>query len=345
MAAPRYEFSGDVLRDNYLYLKEKLSSAECYYALKANANPDILCILHRLGSKFEAASIEEFSLLLDIGVDAEDIIFGLPVKPANLIDQLSYSGCGYFVFDHMRELEKLERFAAGSKKILRLFITDLLERCIPYGMPKDEIVHHLNKNDLASRIDGISFHITTNNSLPDVSSVLDRSETIISKVRQKHNKPFVLNIGGGYPTRRYPDYFDMLNEKLSLLKERYQLNILIEPGRSIVNSAGKYIAEIILIKEADEYLDIYINGGDPHGVKFAQKISVLEESDTKGKKICRIIGMTCKHEVLGVARLRKNIKEGEHIVFEKVGAYTLCERNDFHQWDKPDVQVFEPLNN
>lgn len=342
MVTPRFEFSQKCILDNYYYLKNVLSEAECYYALKANANKEVLNILKHAGSNFDAASYHEFKLLVDLGISVNQIIFSLPIKPRKLIEDLAELGCTYFTFDSLNELMKLEQLAVMSKKVLRVYITDILERCIPYGMFFEEIMFNLNNNNFASRMDGISFHITTNNNIDDVLRVLERVELILKRVREERNtSEFILNIGGGYPTKRYEDYFVNLNYHLSDLKNKYNIKILFEPGRSVVNSAGKYIAEIIKIDKHDEYFNIYIDGGDPHGISYSQNIRLLEETSSKTtKKICRVIGMTCKHEILGVTRMREDLKVGQYIVFDNSGAYTLSERSDFHLWPAPEIIVY-----
>lgn len=339
METPSYLFSRKEIINNFKYFQEKLSKVEHYYALKANANIEILEILKQEGCHFEAASMGEFNLLLDLGNKVENIIFGLPIKPEKMIIDLVSKGCNYFVFDSLEELEKLERYAPASRKILRIYVTDLIERCIPYGMRFNEIEYNIKENDLIKRMDGISFHITTNNNISDTFQIFERIEAILKSIRESRVGEFVLNIGGGYPTRKDDDYFEKLNDRLNNLINEYDISIYAEPGRSIVNSAGKYVSEIILIKKYDDYYDLYIDGGEPHGIHFAKKLRLFEEKEKNKRIMCRIISMTCQHKIIGMSRLSQEVQVGDHIVFDNCGAYTLCERSDFHLWNKPKIKL------
>src|SRR5437016_13703796 len=50
------------IRRNYAAFKKHLPKVQCYYAVKANAEPAIVRTLYRAGASFDVASLPEFML-------------------------------------------------------------------------------------------------------------------------------------------------------------------------------------------------------------------------------------------------------------------------------------------
>lgn len=122
LITPKYIFNTDVIKDSFTNLKKMLSITEIHYALKANAELEILRTLKDINASFEVASIEEFNKLKSIEISSEKIICGLPIKTAEMIRFLYEQGCNYFVFDHLSEYEKICKNAPAPQKKLSEFI-------------------------------------------------------------------------------------------------------------------------------------------------------------------------------------------------------------------------------
>ncbi len=70
----------DVVAENYARLRAALPLADIYYAVKANPAPQILALLNREGSCFDAASVYEVDSCLAAGAPPERISFGNTIK-------------------------------------------------------------------------------------------------------------------------------------------------------------------------------------------------------------------------------------------------------------------------
>ena len=55
----------DVLRKNYAEFKKHLPKVQCYFAVKANAEPAIIRTLYKCGASFDVASLPEFMLVYE----------------------------------------------------------------------------------------------------------------------------------------------------------------------------------------------------------------------------------------------------------------------------------------
>src|SRR5215217_1468638 len=70
----------DVVRDNYQAFARALPDTRVFYAVKANPAPEVLSLLAKLGSCFDAASVSEVELVLAAGATPERISFGNTIK-------------------------------------------------------------------------------------------------------------------------------------------------------------------------------------------------------------------------------------------------------------------------
>ena len=55
----------DLIRENYAAFKKHLPKVQCYYAVKANAEPAIVRTLYKAGASFDVASLPEFMLVYE----------------------------------------------------------------------------------------------------------------------------------------------------------------------------------------------------------------------------------------------------------------------------------------
>lgn len=340
MHTPKYVFDSNILINNYRIIKEKLNPCELHFALKSNSNREVVSTLHKAGASFECASINEYELLREIGVGNYKIIFGLPIKTDEIIMHVYNRGCRYFVFEDMRELVKLEKLAPLAKKILRLYILDLVPLNIAYGMPIEQIMDNNQKENLLFRIDGISFHISNNINIENEISVLDRAEEVLKQIPRSQGAEFILNIGGSYRIDAPEGYYERLKSRLEKIVECYGVQLKAEPGMTIVNSAGSFFTRVVMTKEYDVYTDVYIDGGTPNGI-FGEpdKVNVVGETQECKRRFYRFIDITCIHKVLFQKRMNVSIRDNDILEFKHMGAYSLVYQNKFHLWDETKVEV------
>lgn len=344
MNTPAYIFDKKELIKCYDEIKSLLGGIRVYYALKANSNKNVLQILKSIDADFEIASLGEFKALIDVGIKPAKIICGLPIKPINWLKEMYDGGCRYFVFDTLSELNKLIDYSPLSTKILRVSVNEILSESIDYGMPFYEIVDNLkqNRTQLRDITGGISFHISNNINIEDFNRVVERIDIVLAAF----NKPnMILNIGGGYRINSDKDFFFNLNNKILRLKVKHNVNVIAEPGNTIINSAGCIRTSVIGVKKRDEnHYDLYIDAGKPTGIKTDEKripgyIKQLTEHKPCDERIYRFIDITCMHKPHFSIRHNSEVYEGDIFEFGEMGAYTLCLRSDFHEWTYPDVYV------
>ncbi|MEK7874895.1 MAG: ornithine decarboxylase, partial [Pseudomonadota bacterium] len=70
----------DVVRDNYNAFAKALPDTRVFYAVKANPAPEVLCLLAKLGSCFDTASVAEIEMALAAGATPDRVSYGNTIK-------------------------------------------------------------------------------------------------------------------------------------------------------------------------------------------------------------------------------------------------------------------------
>lgn len=343
MQTPFYLFDQNKIIENYQTLLNRLCVSDVYYALKANAEPTVLKVLADIGAKFEAASLGEITKLINLEVDPNKIIFGLPVKTEEIIKTVYSLGCRYFVFDHINEFNKICSVTDNFDhviKVMRIYISDICPGSIEYGAKPEEITSFLEHH----AIDGLSFHISNNTDIDSILRVLSRVQEILEFIKPL-NDCFNLNIGGGFHLPFEMDFTEKLNERLLYIKNKYGLRIICEPGQAIIKTAGILVSRVVAIREQDGYYNAYLDAGYPTGITRTPEYVRLYGRDVKVSnrkmRIYRFFDNTCMHQELFTKPLRFDLVENDLLELGYFGSYSICKSNHFHSWDTPNVILAE----
>lgn len=195
--------------------------------------------------------------------------------------------------------------------------------------------------EMRDYVDGLSFHISNNINISNFNYVMDRIETLLPLFSLKR---ILLNIGGGYRLEAADAFFENLQERISKLKQIYNIDIIAEPGNTIVNSAGSIYTTVIGVKKKDFYTDVYIDAGKPSGIKTDNKriprcIRISGKSRCSEKHRYRFVDITCMHKPHFSEDLEYMIEEGDVLEFTDMGAYTVCLQSKFHLWQSPQIEI------
>lgn len=341
MKTPRYEFSKKQIKKNYQDISLKLPQCSIFYVVKANGDRNILRIMKEMGLGFKCESSYEFARVKEIGVDVSNIIFGSPIKTIDTIIDIYENGCRYFVFDDMRELHKLQKYAPESKKILHINISDFNISSTIYGMHISEI--NENIEELKMAVDGLSFYILNNNDFKSIQVIFDKIYNLMNKF-SRTDKRYLVNIGGGYKIDNDNEYYYKYNVLLTEVQRIYRCKYYAESGENLIASAGNFFAKIIALKQYDNKCVAYIDGGIPNGIGFTTFIGTVENySRNTFKKDKEILyefrDCTNLNESCIITKHSYELEIGDIIKFTNCGAYTVPYQNDFHLWEKCRVHI------
>ncbi|MGH7211331.1 MAG: alanine racemase, partial [Acetobacteraceae bacterium] len=203
---PCLVFDVDRVETNFRALRAALPAAQIYYAVKANPAAPVLERLVGLGSRFDAASVEEVEACLAAGARGAAISYGNTIKKAAAIRRAHAAGVALFAFDSIEELEKIAANAPGARVYCRILVENVgadwpLSRKFgtTVAMARDLMVR---AGSLGLDPYGLSFHVGSQQTSPaSYEAAIGRVAMLFTDLRERGVKVRMLNLGGGFPTR------------------------------------------------------------------------------------------------------------------------------------------------
>ena len=324
------------------------------YAVKANPHPIVIEQLWNAGIRhFDTASLGEIEIIKAAAPDAI-CHFMAPVRLAGQAKAaFEKHSVTDFVVDSDSELDKLLA-ETGNPKKLRVFVRlvaqlggALLEMSSKYGCLPDDAAKLLKRIKAAGAQPCLTFHVGSQCLSP--FSYAQAIEIAQRTVNLAGVDIAALDMGGGFPAAYAGEepppfhwYFDMIKEALANLG-RPNLNVMCEPGRALVAQGISLVTQVVM-RRGDR---IYLNDGI-YGSFDEQRFASFDENypptaftlDAKGnaktfpgeKRPFRVFGPTCDSaDVLPRPQmLPDGIANGDFILFEAMGAYTVSSRSPFN---------------
>lgn len=277
----------EIVAENYARLRAALPPAAIYYAVKANPAPQILALLDREGSCFDAASVYEIDSCLAAGAPPERISFGNTIKKQAHIARAFDLGVRLFAFDSDAELEKLAVAAPGARVYCRFLMSGdgadwpLSEK---FGCdPRVAARLLVRAAELGLKPSGVSFHVgSQQRDVGQWDIALGIAADIFAAVAASGIELDMVNIGGGFPARyRAPNtplagYATAIMEAMTRHFGNRLPAMIAEPGRCLAGDAGVIQTEVVLISRKSDTAErrwVYLDIG-----RFGGLVEVMDES-------------------------------------------------------------------
>ncbi|MCK5523197.1 MAG: type III PLP-dependent enzyme [Thiomargarita sp.] len=327
---------------NWQRLKQAFSYAQCFYSLKANPANEVLLTLNAQGSYFDVASIYEIEQCIALGIPGKYLHYGNTIKKYSDIQTAFKYGVQSFIFDSQMELDKLAKAAPNAKVYARMATTgqgaawSLSEK---FGGDTDSVFNLLvaaKKQGLQPW--GISFHVGSQQLLAEAwkKSIAEAAQ-IRARLQTEGIKLHALNIGGGFPVayqNNTPDIevFSQTIKAALLSHGMMDLQIILEPGRYIVASAGILQSEVILVRHNEKsihphwvYLDVGVYNGLTESCAIILQV-ITHKDDCSPVMDTVLAGPTCDSvDIIAKGhtfQLPNNLTYGDRVFMLNAGAYT-----------------------
>lgn len=319
-----------------------------FYSVKASSHFEIIELTKELLCGYSVSSLFE-ALLINAIHNNCVLHFTSPCIRPDEIDELCQT-CNSISFNSLNQWNRFKFKAINSTSSgLRInpqlsFVKD--ERFNPsakhskLGVPLDQLVKLLENEP--SKIDGLEgVHFHTNSESNDFSPLLETvmllDETISPLLKQVQ----WINLGGGYYFDDGMDYAP-LEEAINLLKSKYNLEIIIEPGAALVQEAGSLVSRVIDLFKSDgktvAILDTTVNHLS-EVLEFQYKPDV-KDSSAAGDFEYILAGASClAGDKFGTYKFDKPLEVGSQITFLNVGAYSLVKSHMFNGINLPNVYL------
>ncbi|WP_400242924.1 carboxynorspermidine decarboxylase [Niallia sp. JL1B1071] len=218
--------------------------------------------------------------------------------------------------------------------------TQLYNPCAPYsrfGITLD----NFNPEELDG-IDGLHFHTMCEQN----SDTLKRTIKVVDEKFGEYIKKMKwINFGGGHHITR-PDYdIETLVESILFIKDKYNVDVYLEPGEAIALNTGYLVSTV---------LDIVHNGMDiaildtsatchmPDVLEMPYRPNIID-AGTPGENeyTYRLGGMTClAGDVIGDYSFKEPLKPGDKIVFCDMAHYTMVKNHMFNGVNLPSIASY-----
>lgn len=328
------------------------------YAVKANSNIAILQLLAAMKSGFDIVSLGELERVLAAGGDPKKIVFSGVGKKAIEIERAIETGIACFNVESEPELERLQKIAAKKNTIIPIAIrvnpnvdpethsyisTGLSEN--KFGINIEDVIPLCQK--LASlpslRLIGLASHIGSQ--IVDLKPFLvaiDRLLLLYQDLQQLGIHLEHINIGGGLGIvyhREQPPSVKAYVEALLAKLDAYPVEIILEPGRSIVGNAGVLLTRIEYLKHTLHRNFAIVDAGmndllRPALYEAWQDILPVTLR-TLAKKAYDIAGPVCESaDFLGKNR-QLAIECGDLLAVDTAGAYGFSMSSNYNSRCRP----------
>ena len=267
---PCYVYSNNTIQSRYLEFDSAFTSGQhlLCYAVKANSNISILNTLARLGSGFDIVSIGELFRVLEAGGDPMKVVFSGVGKREDEMKFALEQNIKCFNVESESELLKLNKVAENmgmaapvslrvnpdvDAKTHPYIATGLKENKFGIAFESAKVIYEQAANMSNISLIGIGCHIGSQiSSLTPFQDALQRLLDLIDELKQLGIELQHVDIGGGlgitYQNEIPPTPTEYVNAVTSITQKR-DLEVIIEPGRSIVGNAGILLTKV-------EYLNI-----------------------------------------------------------------------------------------
>jgi ornithine decarboxylase len=334
-----------VIRRNYAAFRKHFPKVQAYYAVKANAEPEIIRTLYRAGASFDVASLPEFMLVYENirKLPARErqqfiwdkIIYANPTKPRQTLEALNrYKPL--VTFDNLTELRKIRRYAPDAGVVLRLRVPNtgsVVELSSKFGCEASEAVDLLvAAADLGLVAEGVSFHVGSQCcNFENYVQSLNLAAAVMAEARSRGHPMKILDIGGGFPAPYHRDVppIELLARKINAEIDRLfprDVEIIAEPGRYMVANAAMSVASVIGKARRDGKPCYYIDDSVYHtfsGIIFDHCKYPLQAFRKGQKEICAVFGQTCDGlDVLSLSEELPELELDDLVYAENIGAYS-----------------------
>ncbi len=361
---PFYLYSKGRLLHNFRRISGALQGIDSLvcYALKANSNPSILSLLAEVGAGADVVSRGEVHWALKSGFASDKIFYAGVGKTDSDIRYALEQNIGAFHVESGQELGIISRIASELGKTARVGIRvnpDVDIHGHPYiatGKAQDKFGIALSEvRSLVSqfeqlhslRLVGLHCHLGSQvqEATPYVAAIRALADLKTDLPERGATLEYV-DIGGGFGV----DYQHPLEDDggtpsrilAEIAPELKQLNcrILIEPGRSIVASAGVLVSRVLYRKETrgKQFLIVDAGMNDLIRPSLYQAYHAIIPVQASSKRMAKmdVVGPICESgDFMGKDRQLPELERDDLIAVMTAGAYGFSLSSNYNSRPRP----------
>ena len=373
---PLYIYSKKALTEAYqAYDKACVDSkgqrrARVHYAMKANSNLAVIDCFKKLGAGFDLVSGGELARALAVGADPKSLVFAGVGKSSEEIAQALNAGVKCINVESIAELHNINRIAVklNCRAPISLRVNpDVDAQTHPYistglkdnkfGIAYHEVLKTYREAAQLSNIDVVGIDCHIGSQITTTAPYLDALDKVLDLVAQLKREGIVihhLDLGGGlgisYGDETPPDITEFTNTLLNHVAECgfAHLDVVLEPGRSLVGNAGVLLTKVEYLKPGAEKNFCIVDAAMTELMRPAlyeahHGIVPIQTKQTKALTY-DVVGPVCESgDWLGRDR-KLAVEEGDLLAILSAGAYGFVMASNYNTRPKPPEIMVDGKN-
>jgi carboxynorspermidine decarboxylase len=196
--------------------------------------------------------------------------------------------------------------------------------------------------DLLEGIDGLHFHVLCENDADVLERVLERVEQNFGAYLPRMKW---VNFGGGHLMTRAGYDVERLIRVVKTFKERWNVDVILEPGSAIAWQTGWLVSEVLDVtknEKAIAILDVSASAHMPDTLEMPYRANILGADLPDALEHTYLLGgTTClSGDVIGEYSFSKPLEVGTRVVFDDMIHYTMVKTTFFNGVKHPSIGIW-----
>ena len=332
---PCFVFDLEALKQRVEEIR-KITENKYHLCYSIKANPFLIPTMVELVDKLEVCSPGELSICKTLHVPSQMIIYsGVNKEEKDIHEAMEYD-VGVFTAESIKHIRLISEEAVKENKTVSVLLR--LNAGSQFGMSKEDLLSIIDSKDYPNiNIVGIHYFVGTQRKKTEKQiKELEMLKELYEEIKNEHHLELKqLEYGPGLPVSLFES--DDFSDTLQPLKELHEelssipCDLTIEMGRFYSTYCGSYISKVMDLKENKGVNYCIIDGGINHinyyGSMMGMNVPVtqhISDKETEEKDWC-ICGSLCSTNDIVIRKYHKGLSEGDLIVFENIGAYSVTE--------------------
>ena len=343
---PYYIVDENLLIKNLERLKEVSERAGCKILLaqKAFSMYALYPLIGEYLSGTTASGLYEAKLGHE-EMGGETHVFSPAYRPDEIEELLDI--CDHIIFNSFSQWKRYRGQALASGKSIGLRINPehstqdhaIYDPCSPGSRLGITLANF--ESDQLDGIEGLHFHTLCEQNSDDLV-------TTLAAVEEKFG-PWLgqmkwINFGGGHHITRADYDVELLVETILAFKERYDVDVYLEPGEAVALNTGHLVTTVLDLIENDGHIAIVDTSATCHMpdiLEMPYRPMIIGSDEAFEKKFTyRLGGPTClAGDVIGTYSFDRELEVGDRLVFTDMAIYTMVKTTTFNGMPLPSIAL------
>ena len=354
---PAYVIDEQAIRDRarefLTALTSRHAAGRVCFAVKAYPSVSMIRVLAEEGLGCDVVGAGELRLALAAGADPAKIVMHGNAKSDADIQAAIEAGIGYIVVDGFDDIDRIARLASRPVPVL-LRVSPGIDsvthaalatggKLSKFGVPVEQVPAAIDRMRASGVIDVRGLHAHIGSQITSLEQFEAAVEALASLERFG-----VYDLGGGLGVRYQPEdtapEVDDYVDRLVAAAHKHLgtgIEILIEPGRSMVARAGVTLYRVVTVKQAGK-LHVAVDGGMGDNLEYSlygQRFTPLVVGRWAGWPVLAdLVGRHCESgDIITPDVWLTGPAVGDLVVVPATGAYCFTMANNFNGALRPPV--------